>query len=351
MSTKIIVSYDGTANEDDAIALGRLLAKAGAEVALAYVRHTHEPDRDRETLAQAEAQELLDRGAELLGDPSAARHVVTDRSTPEGLRGPGRAARAPSVVVFCSDSHTAKGHVADRQLRRAPARGRPHGRRDRARRTSPRRRRARASSRSSPSATATAARARPPSRSPARSARPSRRSLNEEADLLVIDSRPEAESRPGRAQRLGRAPDRDLHLRGARAAARRRARVRRSDRGGRRLERHAWRFARGRASAAGPAARPCRAGSARAPQQVEGRRRARWPAGPVHSPASRAARRRAVRRAAHRGGTVSWRACQRAAEDDRHRARGLARAPRRCRCPPARSRAGSSARPRSSAAS
>ena len=31
MSVKVIVSYDGTANEDDAIALGRLLSRAGAE--------------------------------------------------------------------------------------------------------------------------------------------------------------------------------------------------------------------------------------------------------------------------------------------------------------------------------
>ena len=70
MSVKIIVSYDGTANEDDAITLGRLFGRAGAEVALAYVRHTHEPDRDRETLAQNEAQELLDRGVALLGIPA-----------------------------------------------------------------------------------------------------------------------------------------------------------------------------------------------------------------------------------------------------------------------------------------
>ena len=111
MSTKIIVSYDGTANEDDAIALGRLLAQAGAQTALAYVRHTHEPDSNRETLAQAEAQELLDRGAGLLGDETAARHVVTDRSTPEGLRALAEQEGA-DVIVFCSDSHTAKGHVA-----------------------------------------------------------------------------------------------------------------------------------------------------------------------------------------------------------------------------------------------
>jgi nucleotide-binding universal stress UspA family protein len=111
MSPKIIVSYDGTANEDDAIALGRLLGRAGADVSLAYVRHTQDPDRDRETLAQHEAQELLERGAQLLGDPNAARHVVTDRSTPEGLAALAEREGA-EVIVFCSDSHTARGHVS-----------------------------------------------------------------------------------------------------------------------------------------------------------------------------------------------------------------------------------------------
>lgn len=111
MSTKIIVSYDGTANEDDAIALGRVLGSAGAEVALAYVRHSQEPDLDREKLAQNEAEELLARGASLYGDANVARHVVTDRSTPVGLRALAEREGA-DVVVFCSDSHTAKGHVS-----------------------------------------------------------------------------------------------------------------------------------------------------------------------------------------------------------------------------------------------
>jgi nucleotide-binding universal stress UspA family protein len=111
MSVNIIVSYDGTANEDDAIALGRLLAAAGGEVSLAYVRHIHEPDRDRETLAEAEAQELLERGIQLLGDPHAGRYVVTDRSTPEGLAALAERLGA-DAIVFCSDSHTAKGHVS-----------------------------------------------------------------------------------------------------------------------------------------------------------------------------------------------------------------------------------------------
>ncbi|HTZ86272.1 MAG TPA: universal stress protein [Solirubrobacteraceae bacterium] len=111
MSTKIIVSYDGTANENDAIALGRVLANAGAEVALAYVRHAQELDSSREQLAQSEAEELLARGAQLFGDANVARHVVTDRSTPEGLRALAERESA-NVVVFCSDSHTAKGHVS-----------------------------------------------------------------------------------------------------------------------------------------------------------------------------------------------------------------------------------------------
>ncbi len=111
MSTKIIVSYDGTANEDDAVALGRLFAGAGAEVSLAYVRHASEPDSAREDIAQHEAQELLGRGAELLGNPAADKHVVTDRSTPEGLAALAEREGA-QVIVFCSDSHTAKGHIA-----------------------------------------------------------------------------------------------------------------------------------------------------------------------------------------------------------------------------------------------
>ena len=111
MSVKIIISYDGTANEDDAIALGRLLAAAGAEASVAYVRHTHEPDRDRETLVEHEVHALLERGVALFGDPSIARHVVTDRSTPEGLRRLAEREGA-DVIAFCSDSHTAQGHIA-----------------------------------------------------------------------------------------------------------------------------------------------------------------------------------------------------------------------------------------------
>jgi nucleotide-binding universal stress UspA family protein len=110
MSNKIIVSYDGTANENDAIALGKVFANAGAEVSLAYVRHASEPDSDREQLAQREAQALLDRGAELFGAALAGTHAVTDPSTPAGLQALAEQLGA-AAIVFCSDSHTAKGHV------------------------------------------------------------------------------------------------------------------------------------------------------------------------------------------------------------------------------------------------
>jgi nucleotide-binding universal stress UspA family protein len=111
MSANIIISYDGTNNEDDAVALGRLFASAGAEVSLAYVRHAPEEETSREILAQHEAETLLERGTELLGDRDAPRHVVTDRSTPEGLSALAERTGA-DMIVFCSDSHTAKGHIA-----------------------------------------------------------------------------------------------------------------------------------------------------------------------------------------------------------------------------------------------
>jgi hypothetical protein len=69
-----------------------------------------EPETSREILAQHEAEVLLTRGTELLGDSSAARHVITDRSTPDGLSKLALQTGA-DVIVFCSDSHTARGHI------------------------------------------------------------------------------------------------------------------------------------------------------------------------------------------------------------------------------------------------
>jgi len=111
MATKIIISYDGTNNEDDALALGRVFAGTGAEAVLAYVRHTHEAEPDREKLAQEQAEALLEKGAELFGDPNVQREVVSDRSTPAGLAALAERIGA-DVIVFCSDSHTATGRVS-----------------------------------------------------------------------------------------------------------------------------------------------------------------------------------------------------------------------------------------------
>jgi nucleotide-binding universal stress UspA family protein len=111
MTSKVIISYDGTANDQDALVLGRLFGDAGAELELAYVRHNTESDPARERAAQQEAERLLASGAESLGRSDAARHVVLSGSTGDGLR---RLAERESagVVVFGSEYRTTPGHVA-----------------------------------------------------------------------------------------------------------------------------------------------------------------------------------------------------------------------------------------------
>ena len=110
MSTDIIVSYDGTPNDDDALALGKALARGGATIALAYVRHTREFDPRREELADHDAQRRLESGATWLGEPGIARHVVISGSTGEGLARLAEAEGA-SVIVFGSDYRTPPGRA------------------------------------------------------------------------------------------------------------------------------------------------------------------------------------------------------------------------------------------------
>ena len=110
MATNIIVSYDNTENDRDALAFGGRLRDAGADVSLAYVRHIQLEDEDREALEESEAQRLLAEGAELLGDPDAKRHVVIDASTGEGLLALAER-EAADLVVFGSDYRTATGSV------------------------------------------------------------------------------------------------------------------------------------------------------------------------------------------------------------------------------------------------
>jgi nucleotide-binding universal stress UspA family protein len=110
MSTDVIISYDGTPNDDDALALGKRLAATGAKLALAYVRHAREFDPRREELAQHDAEARLDRGAGLLGEADIDRHVVVGASTFDGL-GKLAESEGASVIVFGSDYRTAPGHA------------------------------------------------------------------------------------------------------------------------------------------------------------------------------------------------------------------------------------------------
>jgi nucleotide-binding universal stress UspA family protein len=88
--TTVLVSYDGTDNDRDALALGRILAGAGASLELAYVSHLREPEPDSPT--------------------DVPFHVVDNPSTAEGLRELALG-RGAEVIVFGSEYRTAPGHV------------------------------------------------------------------------------------------------------------------------------------------------------------------------------------------------------------------------------------------------
>jgi nucleotide-binding universal stress UspA family protein len=103
MSLKIIVSYDDTDNDRDALALGRLLAFSGAELSLAYVRHSF-----GESLEQKDAEELLARGAASVGAPDMPRHVVVNPGTSVGLTELAERENA-DLIVFGSEYRTAPG--------------------------------------------------------------------------------------------------------------------------------------------------------------------------------------------------------------------------------------------------
>lgn len=105
MALKIIVSYDDTDMDRDALALGRLLVTAGGELALAYVRHSF-----GESLEQKQAEELLARGAASVGTPEMPQHVVVNPATSVGLTELAEKEQA-DVIVFGSEYRTAAGLV------------------------------------------------------------------------------------------------------------------------------------------------------------------------------------------------------------------------------------------------
>jgi nucleotide-binding universal stress UspA family protein len=110
MPIEIIVSYDATEMDQDALALGQILAGEGDSLALAYVRHAKEEGDEREQLAAEEAAELLDSGARILGKPDVPRFIVFSAATPEGLSQLAKSEEA-SLIVFGSEYRTAGGHV------------------------------------------------------------------------------------------------------------------------------------------------------------------------------------------------------------------------------------------------
>ncbi|MDE3133588.1 MAG: universal stress protein [Acidobacteriota bacterium] len=109
MTADLIISYDGTPNDDDALALGKLLAQPGSSVALAYVRHAREFDSRREELAQYDAEQRLERGAALIGIP-VTQHVVAGAATGEVLGGLAEELGA-AIIVFGSDYRTPLGRA------------------------------------------------------------------------------------------------------------------------------------------------------------------------------------------------------------------------------------------------
>jgi len=105
MALEIIVSYDGTDYDKDALALGRLLALGGAELSLAYVVHSFGGALDEKAAA-----EMLARAAASVGSPEMPRHVVVNPGTSVGLTELAEREGA-DVIVFGSEYRTAPGLV------------------------------------------------------------------------------------------------------------------------------------------------------------------------------------------------------------------------------------------------
>jgi nucleotide-binding universal stress UspA family protein len=118
MSPRAIISYDDTPGDHDALMLGRILADAGAELTLAYVRHCTHGDRSQELVEEQAAATLLQRGADWFSGLRVDTRVVVSPSTSDGLRQLAEQDEA-DIVVFGSDYRTAPGHVAPQRSTQA----------------------------------------------------------------------------------------------------------------------------------------------------------------------------------------------------------------------------------------
>ena len=94
-------------NDDDALALGKLLAQGGAKPALAYVRHSREFDPPARRSPSTTRIAAWSVGATTLGDESIPRHVVFAGSTGEGLIELAETEGASIIVFGLGLPHTA----------------------------------------------------------------------------------------------------------------------------------------------------------------------------------------------------------------------------------------------------
>ena len=118
MAPRAIISYDDTPGDHDALMLGRILADAGADLTLAYVRHCTQSDRTQEEREEQDAELLLERGTDWFSGLQVDTRVVVSPSTPEGLRRLAEEEDA-DIVVFGSDYRTAPGHIAPQRSTQA----------------------------------------------------------------------------------------------------------------------------------------------------------------------------------------------------------------------------------------
>lgn len=107
----VMVSYDGTRNDRDALFLGRLFAHAGATLSLAYVRHATDHDPGHEASLQQDAEQLLAAGAGLLDGVNIQQRVIFNPSTADGLVTLAAELDA-DIIAFGSSYRTPQGHVA-----------------------------------------------------------------------------------------------------------------------------------------------------------------------------------------------------------------------------------------------
>ena len=138
----IIVSYDGTANDDDALALGaaarrcRRDARAGLRPPLARVRPATRGDSPSTTPSAGSSRAR--RGS---GDPTIATARRRSARRPARASSSWPRSEGASLIVFGSDYRTPPGRVEPGQHRAASARGRAGRGRGRGRRAADRRRR------------------------------------------------------------------------------------------------------------------------------------------------------------------------------------------------------------------